>query len=99
MDLHFPEPLTDFVRQCEVECVVTCCGIQAYDVSHPYLARWGHAHGLSAMCEAATQLESQLTAVARSSGAVVSDEHLFNQIWATPADCLAYFVRLAGGSE
>src|SRR5262249_16133795 len=56
-------PLADFFRQCEIECVRECCGIDAISTDADLIVGWARQAGPMAVGQALNQLGQFIAAV------------------------------------
>lgn len=90
LTIDLPQPLFDLTRSCETECVVACCGTDAFVLSSASIASWLEAHGVGPAWLALDQLADLIRQVEGHSGSVVSGGDDFNRIWATAAEATSY---------
>jgi hypothetical protein len=93
LDLHVTPSLRGLFRSCETECVVACCGMDAFDISVEHVSGWRGTHPVPHVVTTLGDFEVMLGQVARHRGSISANERVgyFSHTWQTPHDCLTYF--------
>jgi len=89
LELGLQDPLRSLTRSCEVNCVVACCGANAFDVDSQHIVEWIYKNRLSKAWEALDQLAGVAHIVSLHEQRVTSHVDEFNAIWTVP-ECLDY---------